>query len=158
MGGGKERGTETGQERASKYKEHLEKVGAAVTKLEGHVMDVQTENKTLSRQLVQEMGRSKASDAVTKKVQMQLHNVSIGIENLRKKNEAVVTSLLVAKEENLAHKRVVALAMQESGRVSKELKDLKAGRQARLAAEQRKWKKWRGRKTAWNKKCRTIFM
>jgi chromosome segregation ATPase len=136
----------------AKYKEHLQKVGAAVTKLEGHVMDVQTDNKTLSRQLVQEMGRSKASDAVTKKVQMQLHNVSVGMENLREKNEAVATSLLAAKEENLAHKQVVALAMQESGRVSKELKDLKAGRQARFAAEQRKWKKMERQKDSLEQK------
>ncbi len=46
--------------------------------------------------------------------------------------------MLEAKEVNLAQKRAVAL---ESGRVTKELKDVKAARQARLAAEQRKWKK-----------------
>ncbi len=49
--------------------------------------------------------------------------------------------MLEAKEENLANKRAVALAFEESGRVSKELKDVKAARRARLAAEQRKWKK-----------------
>ncbi len=69
----------------AKHKEHLQKVGAAVNKLEGRVLNVETENKILSRQLVHEMGRCKASDAVTKKVQMQLDDVSVGMDNLRKK-------------------------------------------------------------------------
>jgi hypothetical protein len=126
----------------AKHKEQLQKVGAALNTLEGRVMNVETENKTLSRQLVHEMGRCKASDGVAKKAQRQLHEVSVGMQNLRGKNEAVVTTLLEAKEVNLAHKRaVVLLANQECGRVSKELKNLKAARQARLEAERRKGQK-----------------
>ncbi len=40
----------------AKHKEQLQKVGAAFNTLEGRVMNVETENKTLSRQLVHEMG------------------------------------------------------------------------------------------------------
>ncbi len=49
--------------------------------------------------------------------------------------------MLEAKEVNLAQKRAVVLANQECGRVSKELKELKAARLARLEAEQRKGQK-----------------
>ncbi len=71
--------------KGAKHKKHLQKVGAAVNKLEGRVLNVETENKTLSRQLVHEMGRCKSSDAVNKKVQMQLQDVSVGMDNLRGK-------------------------------------------------------------------------
>jgi hypothetical protein len=124
-----------------KHKANMEKAGAAANKLEGRVMDIQTENRALSRQLVHEMGRCKASDAVAKKVQKQLDDASVNMENLRAKNQAVATSLLEAKEVNLANERAGALAVEESGRVMKELKDVKAARRGWLAAEQRKWKK-----------------
>ncbi len=60
--------------------------------------------------------------------------------------------MLEAKEVNLAQKRAVALDTQESGRVAKELKDVKAARQARLAAEQRKWKKMERQKDSLEQK------
>ena len=41
----------------------------------------------------------------------------------------------------MKHKRDAALASKESVRVGKEMKDLQAARQTRLAAEQREWKK-----------------
>ncbi len=78
----------------AKHKEHMEKVGAAANKLEGRVMDVQTGNRALSRLLVHERGRCKASDAVAKKVQKQLDDASVGMQNLRAKKQAVATSLL----------------------------------------------------------------
>ena len=126
----------------AKHKEQIEKVGAAANKLEGHVMNVQQmENRAMSRLLVHEKGRCKASDAEAKKAQKQLYDASVVLQNLKAKNQAVSTSLLEAKEENLANKRAVAMAFEESGRVPKELNAVKAARRARLAAEHRKWKK-----------------
>jgi hypothetical protein len=125
----------------AKHKEQMEKVGAAANKLEGHIMDAQMENRAMSRFVVHEKGRCKASDAEAKKAQKQLYDASVVLQNLRAKNQAVATSLLEAKEENLANKRAVAMAFEESGRVPKELNAVKAARRARLAAEHRKWKK-----------------
>ena len=107
-----------------KHKEQLEKVGGALNKLQEH-----------------EMGQSKASDAVKERVQTKLDAVHVGMDNLRKENEHVLATLAKAKEENVKHKRDAALASKESVRVGKEIKDLKAARQTRLAAEQREWKK-----------------
>ncbi len=142
----------------AKHKEQMEKVGAAANKLEGHVMDVQMENRAMSRLLVHEKGRCKASDAEAKKVQKQLDDASVVIQNLRAKNQTVTTSLLEAKEENLANKRAVALAFNESGRVSKELKDVKVARRLGLQRSNANGKNWRGRKTAWNKNFVTNIM
>ncbi len=124
-----------------KHKEQLEKVGGALNKLQGRVMNAETEKKTLARQLVHEMERSKASDAVKERVQTKLDAVYVGMDNLRKEKEHVLATLAKAKEENVKHKRDVALASKESVRVGKEMKDLKAARQTRLAAEQHQWKK-----------------
>jgi hypothetical protein len=124
-----------------KHEEQLEKVGGALNKLQGRVMDAETEKKTLSRQLVHEMGRSKASDAVKERVQTKLDAVHVGMDNLWKENEHVLATLAKAKEENVKHKRDAALASKECVRVGKEMNVLKAARQTRLAAEERVWKK-----------------
>ncbi len=81
----------------AKHKEQMEKVGAAANKLEGHIMDVQMENRAMSRLLVHEKGRCKASDAEAKKAQQQLLDASVVLQNLRAKNQAVATSLWEAK-------------------------------------------------------------
>ena len=125
----------------AKHKELMEMVGAAANKLEGHIMDVQIKNRTMSKLLVHEKGRCKASDAEAKKAQRQLYDASLVLQNLRAQNQAVATSLLEAKEENLANKLAVAIAFEKSGRVSQELNTMKAARRARLLAEDRKWKK-----------------
>ena len=70
----------------AKHKEQIEKVGAAANKLEGHVMNVQQmENRAMSRLLVHEKGRCKASDEEAKKVQKQLDDASVVMRNLRAK-------------------------------------------------------------------------
>ena len=60
--------------------------------------------------------------------------------------------MLEAKEENLANKRAVALAFEESGRVSKELNAVKAARRAGRLAEHRKWKKMERQKDSLEQK------